>query len=155
MVLLLLLAVTFWCFGAATAAAGCDADTTDVVGVAAAVVVSFTDFGIPHICDSVVLTTLRLGLAGSHILALSSDDIVVLDGLAARGDTNDCCAFAGILLQILNNNRPTRTENIVKIELILLILTIDTILLFIETTSKLSSFLCYYHANMNSRKKFR
>jgi hypothetical protein len=103
-------------------AAGCDADTTGVVGVAAVVVVSFTDLGIPHIRDSVVLTTLRLGLAGSHILALSSDDMVVLDGLADGSDVNDCCAFAGTLLQILNNNWPTRTENTVKIELVLPIL---------------------------------
>jgi hypothetical protein len=29
-----------------------------------------TVFGIPHILDSVVLTTLRLGLLGSHIAAL-------------------------------------------------------------------------------------
>lgn len=29
-----------------------------------------TVFGMPHILDSVVLTTLRLGLLGSHIAAL-------------------------------------------------------------------------------------
>jgi hypothetical protein len=103
-------------------AAGCDADTTDVVGVAAVVVVSFTDFGIPHMRASVVLTTLRLGLPGSHIFALSSDDIAVLGELAAAGgDANESCAFAWTLLQILNNNRPTRTKNTAKIKLILLI----------------------------------
>ena len=80
-------------------AAGCDADSTCVIGIAAVVVVSFTVFGIPHIRDSVVLTTLRLELEGSHILALSSDDIIILDGLATGGDANDCCAFAGILVQ--------------------------------------------------------
>jgi hypothetical protein len=50
--------------------------------------------------DSVVLTTFKLGLVGSHIFALSCEDIVVLLGeLAAVGrggddDDNDgdCCA---------------------------------------------------------------
>jgi hypothetical protein len=43
-----------------------------VVGIGScAVVVEFGDgdFGIPHMCDSVVLTNLRLGLLGSHIAA--------------------------------------------------------------------------------------
>jgi hypothetical protein len=43
-----------------------------VVGVGScAVVVEFgdADFGRPHMCDSVVLTNLRLGLLGSHIAA--------------------------------------------------------------------------------------
>ncbi|MFL6342849.1 MAG: hypothetical protein ACJ72U_15055 [Nitrososphaeraceae archaeon] len=47
---------------------GDDDDTADVgSGVAAYNEGGFTVFGIPHICDSVVLTTLRLGLLGSHI----------------------------------------------------------------------------------------
>ena len=36
--------------------------------------------------DSVVLTTLRSGLLGSHIFALSSDDIDLLTELPVGGD---------------------------------------------------------------------
>ena len=75
---------------------GCDADNVDGGG--------FTVFAIPHILDSVVLTTLRLGLLGSHIFALSSGDIVVVLLLlspAARDDSREdvdgledgCCAY--------------------------------------------------------------
>jgi hypothetical protein len=39
-----------------------------------------TVLGIPHIRASVVLTTLRLGLLGLHIFALTSGDMVVLLG---------------------------------------------------------------------------
>src|SRR6187200_2013951 len=50
---------------------GDDDDTADVGGgVAADNEGDFTVFGIPQIVDSVVLTTLRLGLLGSHIFAL-------------------------------------------------------------------------------------
>ena len=80
--------VTCCCFGAATLviAGGfvvvCCVevdDTAEVGGVADSIDGDgFTVFGIPHICDSVVLTTLRLGLLGSHILAFSSSDIVVV-----------------------------------------------------------------------------
>jgi hypothetical protein len=65
----------------------------------------FTVLGILHIRASVVLTTLRSGLLGSHIFALSSDDITLLDELpllrlpaACVGgddddtDDGDCCA---------------------------------------------------------------
>jgi hypothetical protein len=91
----------------------------------------FTVFGIPHIRASVVLTTLRLGLLGSHIFDLSSADIVgVLSELllpAAGGDDNgSCCANTWVLLQIPKSNMPTRTENSAKIELVLLIYTIET-----------------------------
>jgi hypothetical protein len=56
-----------------------DDNTADVGGgIAADNEGGFTVFGIPQIVDSVVLTTLRLGLLGSHIFALSSGDIVVL-----------------------------------------------------------------------------
>jgi hypothetical protein len=85
LVLLFVVAICCYCFEV-------------VVALAAAVV-----FGIPHICDSVVLTTLRLGLLGLHIFALSSADIVVvlsepllLLPAAGRGDDDDgddnCCA---------------------------------------------------------------
>ena len=77
--------VIFCCFGAATLAAdsfvvvGDDIPVVDVGGIAAAVVVLlFTVFGIPHMRASVVLTTLRLGLPGAHIIALTCDEIVVL-----------------------------------------------------------------------------
>ena len=46
----------------------------------------FTVFGIPHIRDSVVLITLRSGLLGLHIFALSSGDIIVLGELGV----DDC-----------------------------------------------------------------
>ena len=59
-------------------------------GVAADTKGGFTVLAIPHIRASVVLTTLRLGLLGSHIFDLSSADIVgVLSELllpAAGGD---------------------------------------------------------------------
>jgi hypothetical protein len=86
----------------------------------------------------VVLTTLRLGLLGSHIFALSSGDIVVLSEPPVGGDDadsvgeDDCCAYAWILLQIPKSNTPTRTEKTAKIELVLLILNYtDVMLLFI------------------------
>jgi hypothetical protein len=75
-----------------------DDDTADVGGgIAADNEGGFTVFGIPQIVDSVVLTTLRLGLLGSHIFALSSDEIVLLSELlspAAGDDDEDdnCCA---------------------------------------------------------------
>jgi len=71
-----------------------DDDTADVGGVAADDAKGgFTVFGIPHIFDSVVLTTLRVGLLGSHIFALSSDDIGLPDGGSDDDDNDgDCCA---------------------------------------------------------------
>jgi hypothetical protein len=90
---------------------GDEDDTADVGGVAdddAKAV--FTVFGMPHMRASVVLTTLRLGLLGSHIFALSSTDIVVVLGelVAVPGG---CCAYTWILLQIPRSNTPTITEN--------------------------------------------
>jgi hypothetical protein len=91
------------CFGGVTtlAIAGCvfvccggdDDDTADVSGVADDSKGGFTVFGMPQMCASVVLTTLRPGLLGSHILALISGDIVVLGELVAAvdGDTADDC----------------------------------------------------------------
>jgi hypothetical protein len=130
------------CFGAATLAAGVgfivvfcvDDDTVDIGGDADNEG-GFIVFGIPHICDSVVLTTLRLGLLGSHIFALSSGDIVVVRNellLLADGGEDGCCAYAWILLQIPKSNTLTRTENTAKIKRVLSILNyIDAILLFI------------------------
>jgi hypothetical protein len=75
-----------------------DDDTADVGGgVAADNEGDFTVFGIPQIFDSVVLTILRLGLLGSHIFDLSSDEIALLSELlspAAGDDDEDdnCCA---------------------------------------------------------------
>jgi hypothetical protein len=102
----------------------------DVCGVAVVVnddIRGFTVRGIPHMRDSVALTTFRLGLLGSHIFALSSGDIfVVLSESADRdcggSDDDCCCAYAWILLQIAKSNTPVRTENTAKIELLLLIL---------------------------------
>jgi hypothetical protein len=78
---------------------GDDDDTTADVGggIAADNEGGFTVFGIPQIVDSVVLTTLRLGLLGSHIFALISDEIALLSELlspAAGDDDEDdnCCA---------------------------------------------------------------
>jgi hypothetical protein len=64
-------------------------DTTDVGGIAVDNEGGFTVFGILQIVDSVVLTTLRLGLLGSHIFALSSGDIVVLIEPPVRGADAD------------------------------------------------------------------
>jgi hypothetical protein len=77
------------CFGAATVVVGdgCiggDDDTADVGGVDGNE--GFTVLGIPHMRDSVVLTTLRSGLLGSHIFALSSDDIGLLTELPVGED---------------------------------------------------------------------
>jgi hypothetical protein len=148
--LLLFVVAICCCFGVATLAAAVvgfvvicrDDDTADVGGGVADDdnKGGFTVFGIPHIFDSVVLTTLRLGLLGSHISALSSGDIVVvLSELPVGGDDDadsvgedDCCAYAWILLQIPKSNTPTRTENTEKIKLLLFILNYtDVMLLFI------------------------
>jgi hypothetical protein len=79
------LAICSCCFGMATFDAVSfvvvccvDDDTAEGCGVDDNVGGGFTVFGIPHICDSVVLTTLRLGLLGLHIFALSSGDIVAV-----------------------------------------------------------------------------
>jgi hypothetical protein len=85
-----------------------DDDTDDVDGVPANE--GFTVLGIPHICASVVLTTLRAGLLGSHILALTSGDITLL----STADEDDCCAYTWILLQTPKINTPARTVNITK-----------------------------------------
>jgi hypothetical protein len=91
------------CFGgvATLAIAGCvfvccggdDDVVADMGGIADDSKSGFTVFGIPQMCASVVLTTLRPGLLGSHILALISGDIVVLGELVAAvdGDTADDC----------------------------------------------------------------
>jgi hypothetical protein len=57
-------------------------DTADVGGVADDNEGGFTVFGIPHICDSVVLTIWRLGLLRSYIFALSSGDIAMVNEYA-------------------------------------------------------------------------
>ena len=80
------------CVGAATAGFvvivccvdGGDDDTADVWGVDGNE--GFTVLGIPHRRASVVLTTLRSGLLGSHIFALSSDDIGLLTELPVGED---------------------------------------------------------------------
>jgi hypothetical protein len=75
---------------------GADDDTDDVGGVAADDVCGFTVFGIPHIRDSVALTTFRLGLPGLHIFALSSGDIFVVSSESAVRDCGNggcCCAY--------------------------------------------------------------
>ena len=76
-----------------------DDDTADVDGIAADDAKGgFTVFAIPHMRDSVVLITLRSGLLGSHIFALSSDDIELLSELlplapsGGSDDDSDCCA---------------------------------------------------------------
>jgi hypothetical protein len=68
-----------------------DDDDDDTADVAAGVDADdnkdgFTVLEIPHIRASVVLTTLRSGLLGSHIFALSSDDIGLLRELPVGGD---------------------------------------------------------------------
>jgi hypothetical protein len=116
---------------------GVDDDTDDVGGVAVVVVVVvfFTVFGISQIRASVVLTTFRLGLLGSHIFAFNWADILLVlaeSGPRGPGGGDDgCCPYTRILLQIAKSNKPIRTENTKKIELLLLILKYrDTILLF-------------------------
>ena len=66
-----------------------DGDTADAFGVFADDVFDFTVRGIPHIRDSVALTTFRLGLVGSHIFALSSGDIDLPIELLVGGDAAD------------------------------------------------------------------
>jgi hypothetical protein len=84
----------------------------DVVVVGIAGNEGFTVFGIPHIVDSVVLTTFRPGLPGSHIFALTSGDIVLIDELPVN-----CCASTWTLLQIPIVNTPPKIKNKVKLEL--------------------------------------
>ena len=48
------------------------------VGVVEFTVIAKGVFGIPHICDSVVLTNLSFGLLGSHSFDFSCGDIVVV-----------------------------------------------------------------------------
>ena len=89
--------VIFCYFRAAPLAAGSfvvfggdDTAVVDVDGKAAVVVVVvllFTVLGTPHMRASVVLTTLRLGLPGAHIIALTCGDIVM--PRETVGDDND------------------------------------------------------------------
>jgi hypothetical protein len=101
--------------------------------------------GIPHMRASVVLTTLRLGLPGVHIIALTWRDIVVLgdtEGADNGLDEDICCwAYAWMLLQIPKIKIPLTTENTAKIEIILLIVQCIVILLFMRVNYKLSNFL--------------
>jgi len=104
-VLLLLFVVTTCCcsFGLLELDACVIDDGFDSVGVVegdavvdigvGVVIGSFTVFGIPHIRASVVLTTLRLGLLGSHISDFRLSDIVVVRGILLDGDDDSCCAF--------------------------------------------------------------
>jgi hypothetical protein len=63
--------VTVRCVGDDTTDVLCDVGTADARP-------GFTVLAIPHMRASVVLTTFRSGLLGSHILALSSSDIGLL-----------------------------------------------------------------------------
>ena len=103
LLLLFVLVVCCCCFGGVVAklaiagfvvvcCSGDDDDIADVGGVADNEG-GFTVFGIPHICDSVVLTTLRLGLLGSHIFDLSSGDIDLLDKppVGGNNEVEDGC----------------------------------------------------------------
>jgi hypothetical protein len=56
------------------------------VGVVEFTVIAKGVFGIPHICDSVVLTKASFGLLGSHIFAFSAGETVVLVGNGEVGD---------------------------------------------------------------------
>ena len=101
-----------------------DDDDTDDVGGCADDVCGFTVRGIPHIRDSVALTTLRLGLLGLHTFALISGDILVVvsseSAVAFRVGVDDCCcAYTWILLQIAKSNTPIRTENTARIKILL------------------------------------
>ena len=89
-VLLLLLIVIVLLGNCANGAADGDEVVVRGVGVWCGVAADnnkgeFTVFAIPHMRDSVVLTTLRSGLLGSHIFALVSGDIVTLGELAVDG----------------------------------------------------------------------
>jgi Na+(H+)/acetate symporter ActP len=108
---LFVIAISCCFFGVATLFAAV------VVGdSAAAVVTFFTVFGILHIRDSVVLTTFRVGLLGSHISALSLGDIVVvLSELPVRSDDDNCCCpyttFADKIVVNANNIVITATTS--------------------------------------------
>ena len=74
----------------------------------------FTVLGIPHIRASVVLTTLRSGLLGSHIIALISGDIDLLGKPPVAGD----CAYTWTLLQTAETRILARTKNTIKVNLL-------------------------------------
>jgi hypothetical protein len=71
-----------------------------VVDTPVAVVVgSFIVLGIPHTRDSVLLTTFRLGLLGSHISDFIFSGNAVVRLVLLEGDDDDnCCAFTVIVL---------------------------------------------------------
>jgi hypothetical protein len=104
---------------------GADDDTALVGGVADDGKDGFTVLEIPHILDSVVLTTLRSGLLGSHIFALSSGDIDLLTLGEDKVAEEDFCAYTWILLHMLKSNTPTRSKNSAKIEIVSIILKIQ------------------------------
>jgi hypothetical protein len=82
-------------------------DTVDISG--AADNKGFTVFGIPHTRASVVLTTLRSGLRGSHIIDLSSGEV----GLPAKPPVGGDCAYIWTLLQTAKIR--TRGKNAIKV----------------------------------------
>jgi hypothetical protein len=99
---LFVVAICFCCFGGAATLAAVvvvgfvavggvvDDDIADVGGGGVADNEGgFSVFGIPHTRASVVLTTFRLGLLGSHIFALSSSDIGLLRELPVGDDDVD------------------------------------------------------------------
>jgi hypothetical protein len=118
--LLFFIVVICWCYfevdGLTTVGLVVDDDTAKVDGIADSVG-GFTVFA-PHMRDSVVLTTLRSGLLGSHIFALSSAEIDVTLGellLSAGDDAANCCAYVCVLLQIAKISTLNRTDNAIKI----------------------------------------
>ena len=64
--------------------------------------------GILHIRASVVLTTLRLGLLGLHICALSCADTLVILGEVGDADDCDCCPYAMLADKTVANTIITR-----------------------------------------------
>jgi hypothetical protein len=72
----------------------------EVVGVGVVVVTFFIVFGIPHRCDSVVLTNLSFGLLGSHSFDFSCGEIVVFVGEGGEGEVDGGGAAAGVFCSI-------------------------------------------------------
>jgi hypothetical protein len=73
---------------------------------------------------------------------------------AGGGGNVCCCPYTWILLQIAKSNKPIRTENTAKMEPLLLILKYRYAkLLFMITKHKLSIFLYYYNASLNSIRR--
>ncbi len=96
---------------------GDDDDTADVGGVTTDDAKGdFSVFAIPHMRDSVVLITLRSGLLGSHIFALSSDDIGLLSEVLPLPPSGGLVSYYDLQERLTSTGKLDAGESVLMID---------------------------------------